>query len=181
MTKKITFSVYPSLQSAFKDICELESISMSQKIAVLTQQHLSKKLSLSDLKESMAKFKSQSEARERKTFKLTISIDEALYESLKITLQEIRPASFFCFVLAHAVVSLPKQQAFAKKAQILLEATSSDITHIVYGLHYFKPTPDKTTVLVHSEFFLDCCTSERFETYYAQTHSPFLEVLAIHR
>ena len=45
----------------------------------------------------------------------------------------------------------------------------------------FKPTPDKTIICAHTEFFLDSCTSERFETYYAQHHSPFLEVLALHR
>ena len=180
MIQKITFSVYPSLQSAFKDACELQSISMSQQIAVLTQNYLDKKLSLSTLKESLTEFKSHSE-KERKNFKSTIHLEADLYDNLKKKLEGVRPASFFCFILAHAVVSLPTQQAYAKKAQILLEASSSDITHVVYSLHYFKPTPDKKTVLVHSEFFLDSCTDERFETFYAQHHSPFLEVLAIHR
>lgn len=179
MIQKITFSVYSTLQSAFKEVCELQSISMSQQIAVLTQEYLDGKLDLPTLRESLTKFKSQSETK-RKSFKATINLEADLYENLKKKLDGVRPASFFCFILAHAVVSLPTQQAYAKKAQIVLEASSSDITHVVYGLRYFKPAPDKTLICTHTEFFLDSCTSERFETYYAQ-HSPFLEVLAIHR
>lgn len=185
MNKSITFSTYPSLQAKFKQICQLRSVSMTEKIGDLTLQYLNGKLEpLDALIDHFSSFK-KSSPNEVKSCKVTISIDAEKYEYLKKLLGSsgIRPASFFTYIMSYAVLQVPQKEIYAREAKSILDNNNdSSIMHVVYGLEYFKPEVNAPNKLVHTELFYELCTEERFSYYQdIDRNCPLINVLAKHR
>ena len=181
---KITFSTYPALYRAFKGICELSGKKMGEQLAEITELFLCKKLTLCALEEQLGNFRREN-VKEKKEYKLTVMMNPELYSELKDALKEtrVRPASFMCASMAYAITSVPVRKVYAEKAQRILDESAPEIAHVVYGLKYYRPiTKEKMigTILVGTEYFIDCCTETRFQEWYG-AHSPLLEVLALHK
>lgn len=181
---KITFSTYPALYRAFKGVCDLAGKKMGEQLSEITELFLSEKLSLCELEGQLVSFRREN-VKEKKEYKLTVLIESELYSSLKEKLKEtnVRPASFMCASMAYALTSMPVRKVYAEKAQRILDESAPEIAHVVYGLKYYRPLTKenlKGTLLVGTEYFIDCCTEQRFQEYYG-VHSPFLEVLSVHK
>lgn len=185
MNRAVTFSTYPSLQAKFKKICELRSVTMTEKLVDLTLQYLNGKLdSLDTLISAFSTFK-KSLDDEIKSCKVTINIDVEKYEYLKKRLASsgMRPASFFTYIMAYTVIQVPQGEVYAREAQSIIDNNNdSSIMHVVYGLQYFKPEVNEPEKLVHTEYFYELCTEDRFSYYQdIDRECPLISVLAKHR
>lgn len=180
---RVTFASYPSILQEFKEKCELNCVSMSQKIEMLTRDYLNKKIGdITDLMQCLKEVKSTA-LKENKSQKLSIQIDEVLYEKLKENLKETstRPASFFTLAMAFYLMTGSKQEDYRKRAERLInEINDGNIKHVVYALKYYKPTSSGIE-FCHLENFIDCCDDNKFREYYQEPNSPFIEVLAVHK
>ncbi|MGN0408902.1 MAG: hypothetical protein ACI4E3_00695 [Candidatus Fimousia sp.] len=184
MNHKITFSTFPSLQTSFKKVCEIQCISMTEQLELLTTKYLNAEIgTLETLRSSLIAVKNLT-SNEIKSYKMTFQIDTELYKQLKETLasSRTRPASFFTFLMAYAISAVPAEALHRNEALSFFKVCSPDIIHIVYGLKYYKPEND-TTKLVHSEYFYEPCTEERFQNFYQKLdrENILIDVLAVHR
>lgn len=178
---RVTFSTYPSILDAFREKTEIYAVSMSYQLEELTRQYLSNKIGdLTDLRKCLKVQKGQIQGEETKSQKLSFTINEELYSELKRKLNEsgTRPATFYSYVIAYYLSQGTQEEDYRKKAEVI--KSNTEIPHVVYGLKYYKPEEDHL-VLCHKEFFIDACDDRRFVDYYQKPHSPFIEVLALHK
>lgn len=185
MNKTITFTTYPSLQSKFKKVCELRCITMSQQLETLTKDYLKGNLGTLDTLRSFLYSAKDPSIDEIKNQKMAIKIDADLYQKLKDALSQsrTRPASFFTFIMSYAISFISNKELHGIEAQSILDNSNDpNIMHVVYGLEYFKPEVNTTNKLVHTEFFYELCTEDRF-SYYQEIdrECPLISVLAKHR
>lgn len=185
MIRQITFSTYQLLHTAFREYCKLQCISMSEKIEIIIKEYLNQEIEIELLRESIIEIKKQlGLENEKKEFKATIQITDDLYLELKEQLKStrIRPASFLTFAMSYSLMNIPTQEIYQRKALTILKesSTSQEISSVVYGIKYYKPCNDGME-LVHTEFFIDICSSSRFYELYQEPKSPFIYVLAVHR
>lgn len=181
MYRRITFSTYPSLKDSFNQRCQSMSRSMSSVLEEYTRKFLENKLG--ELDNIIQNSQMQKKPQERRDYKLTVTMDEMLYFSLKTKLESlrIRPASFLSLLMGYVNTVAVTSENYSQKAKELLEHSNYDITHVVYGLRYYKPIPkENSTEIVATEFFLDPCTEQRFQEYYAMPN-PLIFVYAVHR
>lgn len=184
MNQKITFSTYPSLQTKFKNVCELQCISMTEQLEFLTKEYLNGKIgTLEDLRTNLITVKHLT-SDEIKSYKMSIKINVELYEKLKTALapSRTRPASFFSFLMSYSVSIVPAGALHKNEALSFFKVCDPDIMHIVYGLNYYKPE-NGTTKLVHTEYFYELCTETRFQDFYQKLdrENMLIDVLAAHR
>lgn len=177
--RKVTFLTYEKLVEQFKDRCNLDSVSLSEALNKLIEDYLAGSLgSLDDLKKCLL---ATHNTVEKKTYKLTVYLNESNYERLKMSLGSgaVRPATVLTFLLAYAVVREPDEADYVQKANMLLEVLPKDVRHVVYGLKFYRPVEDHVE-FVAKTYGIDVCSEERFKDYYS-TLSPLVEVLAVHR
>lgn len=183
MNKRLTFTTYPSLKNAFKEMCDMNDKTMSLQLTEITSAFLNKTLAINQLENAMSEYKENQKEKEAKSYKLAILIDENLYLKLKQQLEliKIRPASFFSYAMCYSLNNVSVKEIYARKAMKVLKESSPAIKHIVYGLKYYKPLTGKEDglILIGTEYFIDKCSDQRFRDYY-EYPSPFLEVLAVH-
>lgn len=182
---RVTFATYPSIHHALKEKCELHYQTISEPLETLTKAYLNNEIGdLTKLKSYLAKVKDPT-VEERKTSKISFVIEDELYRRLKEHLAEIsntRPASFFTFIICYYLASSTKREDYRVTAETLMETVEKEITAIVYGLKFYRPSGSgKKMVLEHTTYFIDKCDAKRFWEYYQEPKSPFVEVLAVYR
>lgn len=183
MKQRITFSTYPSLQTSFKNVCELQCISMTEQLEFLTTEYLNGKIgTLETLRNTLISVKNLI-SDEIKNCKMSLLISTELYEELKKALEpsRIRPASFFTFLMAYYVSLVPAEALHRNEALSFFKVCDPDIMHIVYGFKYYKPE-NGTTKLVHTEYFYELCTEDRFQYFQKlDRENIFIDVLSVPR
>lgn len=85
--------------------------------------------------------------------------------------------------MAYTVIQVPQGEVYAREAQSIVDNNNdSSIMHVVYGLQYFKPEVNAPKKLVHTEYFYELCTEDRFSYYQdIDRECPLITVLAKHR
>lgn len=182
-TRKIVYSTYPSLQSSYKKRCQQKNVSMAEELETLIKSYLNSKLGTPlELNSYLNEVRKQM-PQEIKSQKLTLYIDEELYNQLKehLYLIGIRPATLFTQLMAYCVLQVPKLEDWKKSAELILTQAASDIVAVVYAIQYLKPT-ETAFEIVHTEYFYDACSQERFERCYEKSHdTPLVKIWYVKR
>lgn len=185
MNQTIAFTTYPSLQSKFKKVCELRCTTMTQQLETLIRDYLKGNIGTLDTLRSFLCSAKDSSIQEIKNQKMSIKIDSDLYQKLKDNLSEsrTRPASFFTILMSYTVSFISAKELHGIEAQSIIDnSNDSSIMHVVYALEYFKPEINAPNKLVHTEFFYELCTEDRFSYYQKiDMECPLISVLAKHR
>lgn len=181
--KKVSFNTYESFIVRFKEKCDLSGQNMSERMNELLKRYLWGDLGTTE--ELRANLIGLRKNTEKKTYKVTMQVNDKNYSKLKERLTEgnIRPATVLTYIIAYDLQQAPRESDYSQKAELLLEISPADVRHVVYGVKYYMPPvggQQHHTKLVKTEFFLDACTEGRWQDWYFTT-SPLIEVLAVHR
>lgn len=185
-TRIVTFNTFFSLYSNFKKACELRGVTMSRQMEHLTQEYLNGNLASLDTLSSYVSKAKESSANETKCYKMNLHFDADLYQSLKESLlscSRTRPSSFFTFVMAFFVSQISADALHRADAYSFFKAADPSICHIVYALKYYAPDgTNRAPKLVHTEYFYELCTEDRFQFYQEiDRECPLITVLSAPR
>lgn len=176
----ITFNTYKTLKQQFSTLCKMKNLPMNLVMQELIDKYLEGELQLKDLDLIV------NENNEKKEEKLTFGLDKDKYETLKNMLcseTQIRPASFFSFLIKYYIQKENSPEEYKKHAKFLKEHSPENIRHIVYKIEYYAPVlEDETFKIVNTQYLIDMCTEERFkEVYQGASLSPLIYVGAVHK
>lgn len=182
--KRVVFATYKLLHKRFKEICDLSSCTVTDRMTYLVQSYINGEITLYEIQGGFKVIKEKIKD-DRKDYQMSLTLDVTLYEQLINKLhrdKNVRPATFFSLAMGYFVCmeDTPEHQKerYAHEAKLILESADSSVSHVVYGLRYYALNDGKWEAF-SEKFFLDVCSEERFKEVYPDT--PALFVYAVHR